>query len=72
MTIGTKVAGKGLNSEDSPGENFDFNVEHVNKNLKSSLIWAPTNGAWLLACRTYDLFMSLTSVAAKWINLFRC
>ena len=68
MTMGAKMK-KSRSSEDGViTEHFDFLVENVNKNLKRSLSWAPSHGAWLLACRTYGCFVSMANVVASWLK----
>lgn len=68
--VGVKVIGKGCRTDDV-GENFDFVVEYINKKIKSNLIWAPSQCAWLLACRTYSVLVGLTNSVNKWIGFER-
>ena len=70
--IGVRVDGKGLDEDETGlGEHFDFCVENINKKLKASLNWAPTNIAWLVACRTYDFYIALTKKLLKWTSIVR-
>ena len=63
-TIGVKVNGKGETGD--VAENFDFIVKDVNKKLESTLSWAPTKIMWIIACRTYNLCVSLSKKVSKW------
>ena len=64
-TIGVKVQSRGGADDDDTAENYDFCVENINKNLKDSLSWAPSKMTWLIACRTYNLCVSLSKKASK-------
>ena len=69
-TIGVKVQGRGGVDDDDTAENYDFCVEDINKKLKNSMSWAPSKMTWLIACRTYNLCVSLSKKACKWMQ--RC
>lgn len=53
--VGVKLKGKGM-TDQVKLEHFDFCVESANKSLKQNLMSAPSKLAWLVACRTKELF----------------
>ena len=59
--VGIKVEGKGCDKLEEPniGENFYFCVEAVNKSIKANLHWAPSQWTWMVACRTFSVFVEL-------------
>ena len=67
-TIGVKIKGKGASNEEDIGENLDFCVENVNKQLKNTLMWAPTKSAWLIACRTFNFGVALANSLLEWVK----
>ena len=71
-TAGLKIKDKGCAEDpDVCGEHFDFILENINKMIKQNLDGAPTNNAWLTACRTHDLTQSIKNNFSKHFKLSR-